>query len=223
MTEEDGDKQVQNLVVVEEKKPERVMTLEEEFAEIERELAEKKKTGEVPSVYSDWIENPDETLSARHKELCRLIAKGYRNKDVCLKLGYSPSRVSVLLQNVKIQAEIAKFQDRMFDRDLDTRMGELGPDAMDVIQKALTSDTYLKPQGKVDLAKWSLEKLTGKAVQRSEVDTGANLSRLLDKLHSISDIKDVLEVGVKDPAEKAQDAEFTEVDPISSWVKQNLD
>lgn len=218
MSEQDDEKK--ELVPAE---PQRVMTIEEEFAEIERELAEKRAAGELPNIFTDWAENPDEKLSARHRELCRLLAKGYTNKKVCLTLGYSPGRVSVLKQNPKIQQEIAKFQDRMFDRDLDTRMGEVGPDAMDVIEHALKSETYLKPQQKVDLARWSLEKLTGKAVQRAEVDTGANLSRLLDKLHSITNIKDVIQVGVKDHEELVQDADFQDVDPIADWVKQNLD
>jgi len=197
-------------------------SMEEEFAQIEAEIQAKRDAGELPPSYGDWIENVDgESLSARHREVARLIAKGFMNKDVCLRLGYSASRVSILLRNPKIREEILRFQDRIFDKELSGRMAEVGPDAMDVIERAIRSETFVKSETRLETAKWAMEKLTGKAVQKHELESGT-LGRLLDKLDTMKDMKDVLEVGVKDKDE-AQDAEFTELDPIESWVKDNID
>lgn len=196
--------------------------IEREFEEIEKEIKAKQASGELPPNYGDWIENPDgESLSARHREVARLLAKGFRNRDVCLRLGYSASRISVLLQNPKIREEILRFQDRIFDKELSGRLAEVGPDAMDVIERAIRSETFVKPTERLETAKWAMEKLTGKAVQKHELESGT-LGRLIDKLDSMKDMKEVLEVGVKDKQEVI-DAEVIELDPIEKWTKENLD
>jgi len=196
--------------------------LDAEFAAIEAEIKAKQASGELPPSYGDWIENPEGgALSARHREVARLIAKGWRNKDVCLRLGYTPGRISILMRNPKIREEILRFQDRIFDKELSGRMAEIGPDAMDVIEQAIRSETILKPSERVETAKWAMEKLTGKAVQKHELESGT-LGRLIDKLDSMKDMKEVLEAGVKDKDE-VTDAEFIELDPIEAWAKDNLD
>jgi hypothetical protein len=201
--------------------PEDEMALE--FAQIEEEIKLKQASGELPPSYGDWIENVDgEALSARHREVARMLAKGLRNKDVCLRLGYTPGRVSVLMKNPKIREEVLRFQDRIFDKELGGRMAEIGPDAMDVIEQAIRSATFVKPETRLETAKWAMEKLTGKAVQKHELDAGGTLGRLIDKLDGMKDMKEVLEVGVKDKGEVTE-AEFTELDPIEEWAKNNLD
>lgn len=197
--------------------------LADEFAAIEAEIKAKQASGDLPPSYGDWIENVDgESLSARHREVARMLAKGLRNKDVCLRLGYTPGRVSVLLKIPKIREEILRFQDRIFDKELGGRLEEIGPDAMDVIERAIRSETMLKPGERVETAKWAMEKLTGKAVQKHELESGT-LGRLLDKLDSMQDMKQVLDAGGLKDAEETIDAEFTEQDPIKSWAKDNLD
>lgn len=194
-----------------------------EFAEIEAEIKAKQAAGELPPSYGDWIENVDgESLSARHREVARMIAKGLRNKDVCLRLGYTPGRVSVLMRNPKIREEVLRFQDRIFDKELGGRMAEIGPDAMDVIERAIRDCTFAKPEVRLETAKWAMEKLTGKAVQKHELDAGGMLGRLIDKLDDMKDMKEVLSAGVKDKDEVLE-AEFTELDPIEAWAKDNLD
>ena len=196
--------------------------LEQEFAEIEAELAEAQKAGKAPIVFGDWVDTPDGALSARHREVARLAARGVRNKDICLRLGYNPSRVSVLFKDPRIRAEILRYQDRAFDKELGGRLEEIGPDAMDVIAQAIQGDLGLKPSERVEHAKWAMEKLTGKATQKHELETGS-LGKLFDRLDSMKDIKEVLEVGTTDKGEEAIDAEFEEVSPVEAWLDENLD
>ena len=198
------------------------VSMEDEFAAIDAEVKARQAAGDLPPSYGDWIENVDgESLSARHREVARMLAKGLRNKDVCLRLGYTPGRVSVLLKNSKIREEILRFQDRIFDKELSGRLEEIGPDAMDVIEKAIRSETMLKPSERVETAKWAMEKLTGKAIQKHEVESGT-LGRLLDKLDTMQDMKEVLDAGVQDK-DQVTEADFTVLDPIDAWAKDNLD
>lgn len=197
-------------------------TMEEEFAQIEAELAAAQAKGDAPTVFGDWIESPDGQLSARHRELARMAARGCRNKDICLRLGYTPGRVSILLRNPKIRAEILRYQDRAFDKELGGRLTEIGPDAMDVIESAIRGELNLKPGERVEHAKWAMEKLTGKATQKHELESGS-LGRLLDKLDQMQNAKEVLELGTEDKGEGVQDVEFKEADPVTNWLDENLD
>ena len=196
--------------------------LEEEFAQIEAELKEAQSKGEAPVVFGDWIDSPDGQLSARHRELARMAARGLRNKDICLRLGYTPGRVSILFRNPKIRAEILRYQDRAFDKELGGRLTEIGPDAMDVIEAAIKGELGLRPGERVEHAKWAMEKLTGKATQKHELESGS-LGRLLDRLDEMKNIKEVLEIGTEDAGQDITDADFEEVSPVSSWLDENLD
>ena len=196
--------------------------LEEEFAQIEAELKEAQSQGKAPVVFGDWTDSPDGALSARHREVARMAAKGLRNKDICLRLGYTPSAVTRLFKLPKVRAEILRMQDRVFDKELGGRMTEIGPDAMDVIEAAIRGDLNLKPGERVEHAKWAMEKLTGKATQKHELESGT-LGRLLDRLDSMKDMKEVLDAGAQDAGEGAVDAEFQDVSPVASWLDENLD
>lgn len=195
--------------------------LEEAYEEIEKELAEKRARGELPPDYGDWYADEPGTLSSRHMELCRLLAEGWTNKEVCIELGYSPSRVSILKQRPEIQNQILKFQDRKWTASLDTRFKDIQGDAMDIVEKALSPQSSLKEKDKVDTAKWAIEHVKGKAAQHHNVESGT-LGRLLDKLEVEEKKRDVKEVGVKDQDELIE-ASYTEVDPIESWFTKEID
>ena len=196
--------------------------LDEEFALIEEELQKARSAGELPPEYDDWIENPNDNLSFRQRELCRLIAKGFKNKDVCLTLGYSPSRVSILLRNPLIRKEILKFQDKVFNADLVQRIDEVAPDAMNIIEAALGDESQLRPTAKVDLAKWVMEKKTGKPRQLHEIETGS-LMDLYARLDNMKNVRDVLETGMEAHDSKIVDIEPVKHDYIADWFKKEID
>jgi len=121
-------------------------------------------------------------LTPRHRRFCQLAAAGWTNAQICKELGYVSSRVSVLLKNQFIAAEIIRLQNKLFEETVVQRMKALGDPALSVIEDILTdTSNRVKVSEKLDAAKWVVEKLDGKAIQRHDV--GENLlSVLMDRL-----------------------------------------
>lgn len=121
-------------------------------------------------------------LSPRHRRLAFLAASGKSNQDICAELGYSDSRVSILLRNPFISEEITKLQERIYEETVGARIKTFAESALNVIQMALTDKTNkVKMSEKIDVAKWVIEKIDGKAAQK--IEAGENmLAALMDKL-----------------------------------------
>lgn len=115
-------------------------------------------------------ERPTKPLKARAKEACRLLALGWTRQDVGKKLKYSDSYLLNAMHYPRWRAEIARFQDKMFEQDVMTRMKDLGGPAVDVIEE-LIHDPAVSALKKADKAQWIIEKLTGKAKQEHSVES----------------------------------------------------
>lgn len=138
------------------------------------------KKGE-DETWGDKFLRPDRPLTQRHRELARLAALGKSNKEICEKLNYTPSRVSILLTNSKIKDEIERYKDKLFTIDTQTRLKELAPDALNVMEEILTSPS-VELKDKENSAKWLLEKVSGKAAQQVDIKGEVSIGVFLDKL-----------------------------------------
>jgi hypothetical protein len=113
-----------------------------------------------------------------------MAAQGKRNKDICEALGYTASRVSILLTNRKIKDEIEHYRDQLFTVDAASRLEELSSDALNVMDDILSSQS-IPAEDKESAAKWVLEKTTGKPAQQVNVTAELNIGHLLDKLDNM--------------------------------------
>jgi hypothetical protein len=123
-------------------------------------------------------------LSPRHRRMAQLAAEGRSNTEIGRELGYVDSRVSVLLRNKHIMTEIARLQERIFEETIAQRMKSFAEPALQNIHMILTDKTNrVRVSEKAEMSKWVVEKLDGKAVQKTDI--GENLLGLfLDKLDS---------------------------------------
>lgn len=166
-------------------------------------------------------------LSPRLKRVCQLFAKGLRNCDVARELGYTEGRMSIILGQPRIQREIAKLQDRLFEKDTDTRIKSLLPDALDALEEILTDPT-LEASKKENAAKWLLEKATGKPAQQVHTTGDFNISGFLDLIHKTREEGGIIDVtqapSVKGALTEGQSADLEEVehDELADWVDQNV-
>lgn len=121
-------------------------------------------------------------LSPRHRRLAQLAASGMPNKQICKELGYVDSRVSILLKNPHIVAEIARLQDRLFEETIKDRLKQMTNAALDNVHMILTDKTNrVRVSEKADMSKWVIEKLDGKATQTHDVGENT-LAIFMDKL-----------------------------------------
>lgn len=123
-------------------------------------------------------------LSPRHRRFAQLAAAGASNKVISEELNISPTRVSILIRNEAILAEIYRLQEKVFEETIVGRMKSFTEPAMNVILNTLTDVTgHVKSSEKLDAAKWVIEMQHGKATQK--IEGGENLlAVLMDRLDS---------------------------------------
>lgn len=151
----------------------------EDSADKEREHKE-IATQAVSELDYDTLANG--ILSPRHRRLAQLAASGSSNSAIAKELGYSDSRVSILLRNPFIVREIRRLQDRLFEETIQARLKGLVDPALNNIEEILKDRTNrVKVSEKFEASRWVVEKLDGKAVQKTDI--GENLlGVLLDRL-----------------------------------------
>ena len=169
-------------------------------------------------------------LSPRHRRLAFLAAQGNSNSAIGKELGYSDSRVSILLKNPYISAEIQKMQERIYEETIGQRMKGFADASLNVIQQVLNDRTNrVKMSEKIQVAQWVIEKLDGKAIQK--IEAGENLlSALMDRLDAaktrpivnithnhIQEHPETLDV--TPPLQKQLEGPKTEEDQLDDWLK----
>lgn len=195
---------------------------------------ERKKPDDM--TWGDWTLKPGKPLSARHRELARLAFMGKSQAEICQILDYTQARVSVLLTNSQIRAEIERLQNVAFERTVGERLKDMGPAAMSVIEEALLDDTNgMKMKDRAAIAQWVAEKLDGKAIQKTET-ADATLGRFLDIIAGMQQRGETLDVTPAPVGEAAltvspnnipkstEDIPETPqgVSSLSRWVDENL-
>lgn len=164
-------------------------------------------------------------LSPRHRRLAQLAAEGRTNAECAKELGYSSSRLSILLKNPYILQEIQRLQDRVFEETIQTRLKALGEPALANVEEILKDKSNrVKTSEKLAASQWVIEKLDGKAIQKTDI--GENLlSVFLDRLDSkrtartieptpdVNGLDPVIEIkAIEAPKDKPKDE-------LEEWVK----
>lgn len=163
----------------------------------------------------------EKPLSARYKILAMMLAMGKPNKEISEKLGLCGSRLSVLKSNPAIQREVERIQDRLYEKTLDERMKDLGPEAMNVIEDAITNET-LELKDRVMQARWLVEKLTGKPAQQVDHKGELSIGIFMDKLDSIKSSGKTLEEAIDVTPKLTEDTTEAPLDNVDKWIRENL-
>lgn len=161
-------------------------------------------------------------LSPRHRRLAQLAAEGRPNAAIAKELDYSDSRVSILMKNPYISLEIRRLQDRIFEETIQTRLKSFAEPALNNIHEILTDRTNrVKVSEKADMSKWVVEKLDGKAIQKTDIGEnllGVFLDRLdarkaQQSLPAARDVSPDIEVVPQEATPAAPEDELT------AWVR----
>jgi hypothetical protein len=81
-------------------------------------------------------------LRSRHHQLAQMLASGLTDTQVCLALGYSPSRISILKADPAFK-ELLAYYDKQHEKlhlDVQERLITLGLDSIEVLQQRLDDD-----------------------------------------------------------------------------------
>jgi DNA-binding CsgD family transcriptional regulator len=172
-------------------------------------------------------------LSPRHRKLAELKAQGFANKDIALQLGYTDSRVSILLSNTKVREEVDRIRERIYEETIGRRLKAMAEPALNEIQRCITDQTNKYPERlKVETSRWVVEKIDGKAVQKHDI--GENLlGIMMDKIDALKgsskDIDSIIDATpLQEPTNstdlstisqiEAPKADKTEEDLLKDWI-----
>lgn len=113
-------------------------------------------------------------LSHRHETIALLAAAGASQAKICELTGYSASRMSILINSPEMQNLIPIKREELYGKTLKERLqGAIDP-AMTRLESAVAAvgdpkhDPNIKPKERLDVAKWLVEKVSGKAPQKVE-------------------------------------------------------
>lgn len=165
---------------------------------------------------------PSPGIASRYREVARLKAYGKTNNEICEILGYTASRLSIIVKDPFVQAEVARVRDRIFDQDVNDRLKEVARDGVTHIH-----ETIMNPKEKSELrstnARWAIEKVTGKPRQEIGVES-QSLNYFTDLLKDMARQGEVIDVSPKAlpaaPGEPEVPAE--QADPWGTWLDTNL-
>lgn len=162
-------------------------------------------------------------LSPRHRRFAQLLAGGATGAQIAQEIGYTDAWQSTLKKNPAIMAEVRRLQDRLFEETIQKRLKEFADPALANIQYILTDKTNrVKVSEKADMSKWVVEKLDGKAVQKTDI--GENLlGVMLDRLDALKNSGGSALPAPRDVSlSHTQNAEVpkpkSEEDLLSDWV-----
>ena len=170
----------------------------------------------IPEVDDEpGLEKP---LLPRQRKLCELAAQGLRQIEIAEKLHYSPNRVSILLKNPQIALEVMRVRERMFEESVMGRLKKMADPALNVIEAALTDRrNVFKKSEQIDVSKWVLEKLDGKATQKLDVGS-SSLAGMLDRLDQLKNSGQNLLEAPRDVTPHTPGKTEEERDLLKDWV-----
>lgn len=183
--------------------------------------------------WGDRVLSSDKPLTPRHRKLAELLAQGKTNNEISQTLGYTPARVSTLKTNTRIRELAEKIRERAFEDGIGARLKRLSEPALNEIERCLLDDTNrYKEQLRVEVAKWVLEKIDGKAMQKIDV-SGSMLVGIMDKLDAMKTVGHHMAEGIIDVSSEEieqNERKFVQVDEnaelseeekrLLQWVKE---
>lgn len=112
---------------------------------------------------------PSRGYIERWRAIARYTALGWKPTQIGAKLNYSPTAVSLALKSEWVQSEIRRYRE-MLETDITHQVKEAAKDGASYIHTLINNEAA-KDRDRLDAAKWSVEKTTGKAKQEIGVES----------------------------------------------------
>lgn len=178
----------------------------------------------IPTFDSELIaedpEAPSRGIIDRYRELARRHAYGQTNRQIAVALGYTDSRVSLILLDPFVQSEIARHRDSFFNGDANVIMKETSVQAARNLQSIVNDPSHKKH---FEASTFVAEKVTGKARQEITVESGT-LTGFMDLLKSMQGSGEMLDVTPTLPAtaEPSKAIDAPQPSRFDAWIDQHL-
>lgn len=172
---------------------------------------------------------PGEGIRTRYSEIARLHALGQTNNQIASTLGYTASRLSIVLRHPFVQSEIRRIRDAVFDRSTVDTLKEASRDGVRLIHNTIL-DNGADLRTRIDASKWAKEQAYGKAHQSHSVENNT-LNVYIDAVREMTKKGEIIDVtpgapGAPGTSDKNGSEKVTKdenaPDQWSKWLDDNL-
>ena len=177
---------------------------------------------ELESALGEEPEPPGIGIRVRHQMVARFAALGMTPTQIARRCNYTMCGVSIILRTPWVQWEISRYR-RVAEEDAMQIMRDTAPEAARRIREFIV-DPGTKPQLALDAAKFTIERIHGKARQELNVESNTlgDFMRLLAERRSRVTPTDVTPLLDVTPALAATPAaDHSAVNPWDKWVSEN--
>lgn len=158
----------------------------------------------------------------RYREIARLHAHGITNNEICRRLGYTASRMSIILRDPFVQTEIARWRNEFFSSDAIGKMRMAAEDGATRIHEIIL-DPKSKPDTVLRAAQLAIEQSHGKAKQTIETVGDVNFFVTLGRQMQERGEIDVTPPPALDaPRTAGTPATQTAGGRFDAWISENL-
>lgn len=156
-------------------------------------------------------------LNPRHEQIAQLAAMGLETSVIAEELRVTLPWASHVKNLPETVSRTQYLQEKLWNKNHKARFQKSIGTSLDVLESVIKEGSKEKTRDKIDVAKFLLEKTTGKAPAVIEVK-GELLVSFLDKLDSMRNVTPTREAG----GPLAERIEEAKTDSIDTWVKDNL-
>jgi hypothetical protein len=150
--------------------------------------------------WGDWMGPKKESYV--HEALIYMAASGANQKQIATDLGYTQSRISIILSKPDIRKKIRAIQEQLWGDNAEKRFKHLLPRAIDVAENILEDQTA-KQNLKADVAFKLMDRALGKPQQSVSVE-GNLLADLIHRLDQ-QETRDVSQTALQSkPSDEAE-------------------
>lgn len=212
-------------------------TVSEDNSKVEKVRLDVKT---VEDMKAAGIPKPDDVLDAswnqtavdfkkpQYQTIAYLAALGHSQKDIATQVGLSQNHLSMVMNSDRMKFEVKRIHHRLFGKDIQKRLKELLPEALDTVEEVMR-DTTAKPQTKLTAAIDIMDRAMGKPKQTVEIE-GSAIRELFERLDQKNNAGRIIDVESEEaklleqaPLE-VQNIESPAIplDAADEWVKNNL-
>lgn len=162
-------------------------------------------------------------LNYLHRLVALLLACGAQVSDIGFELGITLEQVDLFQRNLLIEEQVKLYKTRFWDDSGQERLKAMMPQALGFIDDVMTGRIQgLDISKKLEMVKWVVEKVTGKATQQLDVNASVNFGHVLDEMKKMASSRAQIEGGAEHSSKSSHDViDVTPPkDEMADWVTQ---
>lgn len=183
---------------------------------------------DIPPTFDHELGEPDDTtdpvegVRERYREVARLHAQGCTNNDIAARLGYTASRLSILLRHPFVAAEVERYRREIIDPATAESIKAASRDGLQYIHKQVILNPAAKSNERLQASLAMVERAHGKPRQEIAVEHGGFIEFLAVARGIARDVTPAAIEPTQQTAALTESPPADDQDPLAAWLDAHL-